>query len=171
MTTATSNVLNEVEIFRLSMQVTDQVLKMNLKDITHEESLIAPQPAGNCLNWVVGHLVCIYNEMLPLLDQAPLAERDKLQRYARGTAPIQNATEAMQFGELQTLWQQTIARVEDGLANLTPEQLDSLAPSSPTNNPKETVRSLLTVISFHQAYHAGQTGTLRRIIGKPGAIA
>jgi uncharacterized damage-inducible protein DinB len=34
----------------------------------------------------------------------------------------------------------------------------------------ETVRSLLGTILFHQAYHSGQTGLLRRIAGKPGAI-
>jgi hypothetical protein len=32
------------------------------------------------------------------------------------------------------------------------------------------VRSLLATVAFHQAYHAGQTGTLRRVVGKSGAI-
>jgi len=41
---------------------------------------------------------------------------------------------------------------------------------SPTGNPNETVRTLLTTIMFHQAYHAGQTAVLRRIAGKEGAI-
>lgn len=37
-------------------------------------------------------------------------------------------------------------------------------------NPEETVSSLLTVVLFHRGYHAGQTGILRRIAGKAGAI-
>jgi uncharacterized damage-inducible protein DinB len=48
--------------------------------------------------------------------------------------------------------------------------MDEPAPFSPTNNPKETVRSLLATVFFHQAYHVGQTGLLRRIAGKEGAI-
>lgn len=27
------------------------------------------------------------------------------------------------------------------------------------------------VLAFHEAYHVGQTGLLRRILGKPGAFA
>jgi len=66
---------------------------------------------------------------------------------------------------------EAVKRFDIGLESLTPERLDSAAPFSPSNNPKETVRSLMTVVAFHQAYHVGQMGVLRRIIGKPGAIA
>jgi uncharacterized damage-inducible protein DinB len=62
-------------------------------------------------------------------------------------------------------------RIDVGLADLTSEALDAPAPASPNNDPDETVRSLLALVSFHQAYHAGQTGLLRRIAGKDGAIA
>jgi hypothetical protein len=48
--------------------------------------------------------------------------------------------------------------------------MDGPAPFSPSKNPKETLRSLLTTVLFHQAYHSGQTGLLRRIAGKEGAI-
>lgn len=53
---------------------------------------------------------------------------------------------------------------------LTSETLDRTAPFSPSGDPNETVRSLLTAISWHQAYHAGQMEILRRIAGKDGAI-
>jgi uncharacterized damage-inducible protein DinB len=42
--------------------------------------------------------------------------------------------------------------------------------NSPSGNPDETVRSLITTVMFHQAYHAGQTAVLRRIAGREGAI-
>ena len=38
------------------------------------------------------------------------------------------------------------------------------------NDPDETVGSLLSVVLFHQAYHAGQTAVLRRVAVKDGAI-
>jgi len=34
-----------------------------------------------------------------------------------------------------------------------------------------TVAEALTILGFHEAYHVGQLGIQRRLIGKDGAIA
>lgn len=171
MTALASNLLQEVEIFRDNARTTHQIVKLNLDGLTHEDSLISPEPGGNCLNWVLGHLVYVYDQFLPLLGQPPVFEPGALSRYARGTPPLRNRGEAVEFSRLINGWDQVAERVDAGLASLTEDQLNRPAPSSPRDNPNESVRSLLGVVSFHQAYHAGQTGLLRRIAGKNGAIA
>jgi hypothetical protein len=50
------------------------------------------------------------------------------------------------------------------------QRLAEKAPFSPTNDPNETVGSLIAGFVFHDAYHAGQTGLLRRIAARGGAI-
>lgn len=171
MSTATSETLREIEIFRQSAETIHKIVSLNVEGISQEESLIQPRPAGNCLNWIVGHLVNVYDGLLPLLGQKPVLGTETLKRYARGSAPLENPSEALQLSELLAAWDQASERVDAGLAELTTEQLDAPAPSSPRNNPNETVRSLLGLVAFHQAYHAGQLGLLRRIAGKKGAIA
>ncbi len=57
----------------------------------------------------------------------------------------------------------------EGLAQVTEDQLSQKAPISPTENPDETIGSLLSTFAFHDAYHIGQTGVLRRIVGKAAA--
>lgn len=172
MTTAVSETVKEVEVLRQQAQATRRVVQLNVDGITQEESLIHPNPGGNCLNWVVGHLVAIYDQMLPLLGQKPVMEEGALKRYARGTPPLENPAEALDFQVLLAAWNDAGDRVDAGLAGVTSEMLDKpVQQHSPTNNPNETVRSLLPTVLFHQAYHAGQTGLLRRIAGKPGAIA
>ena len=161
----------EIETFRHQAGMARDVVRINTDGVTHEESLIQPHPGGNCLNWVVGHLVCIYNNALPLLGQEPVMEKDALKRYDRGSSPLRDPADAMSFGELLAAWDRLAERVDAGLAGLTPEYLDQPAPFSPGDNPNETVRSLVSTVLFHQAYHAGQTGVLRRLAGKPGAIA
>lgn len=161
---------NEIQVLRHQARVTRRVVQLNVDSISHEESLIQPQPAGNCLNWVVGHLVCVYQLVFPLLGQESVIGEARLKPYVRHAAPLTNSAEALPLQELLAAFDKASERVDDGLANLAPNRLDDPAPFSPTNNPKETVRSLLASISFHQAYHAGQTGLLRRIAGKPGAI-
>ena len=170
MTTATLETVRDIEVFRHQAQVIGQVLRLNVAGLTQEESLIQPAPGGNCLNWIVGHLVCIYNDTLPMLGQERVKEKAVLKRYGRGTPPLQDPAEALDLQELMTAWDEATRRIDAGLAGLTPEALDRPAPHSPGNNPDETVRSLLSVTLFHQAYHAGQTGILRRIAGKEGAI-
>lgn len=170
MSTAASETLSEVQVFRHQAGMVHKVVQVNVDGLTQEESLIQPQPGGNCLNWVVGHLVCIYGKALSFLGQEPVMEESALKRYDRGAPPLSDPADALEIGELMTAWDETTRRIDAGLAGLTPEILDRPVPHSPSGNPNETVRSLLTTIFFHQAYHAGQTGVLRRIAGKEGAI-
>jgi uncharacterized damage-inducible protein DinB len=164
-------VSNETEVLRQQARTIQRVVRLNVEGISHKESLIQPQPAGNCLNWVIGHLVVAYQSIFPLLEQEPVISEERLKAYERHSSPLKDRAEALPFQELLAAFDKASERVDAGLTSLAPRRLDEPAPFSPTNDPKETVRSLLASISFHQAYHAGQTGLLRRIAGKPGAIA
>lgn len=170
MTTAATETLGETRVLRLQTRVIQGVVKRNVDGLTEEESLIQPQLGGNCLNWVVGHLLYVYDQVLPTLGQAPVLGKDTLKRYARGTSQLQNSAEAMDMQKLMSAWDEAANRVDAGLETLTAEALDRPAPFSPNNDPHETVRTLLSKVFFHQAYHAGQCGLLRRIAGKAGAI-
>jgi uncharacterized damage-inducible protein DinB len=170
MTTTATETLGEVRVLRLQTRAVQGVLKRNVDGLTEEESLIQPQPGGNCLNWVVGHLLYVYDRVLPMLGQAPVLGTDTLKRYGRGTSQLENSSEAMDMQKLMAAWDEAANRVDAGLEGLTAEALDRPAPFSPNDDPQETVRTLLSKIFFHQAYHAGQTGLLRRIAGKEGAI-
>ena len=170
MTTAAPATLSEVEVFRNQARMCQMVLRLNADGVSHEESLIQPSPGGNCLNWVVGHLACIYNKMLPMLGQEQVMDAEALKRYDRGAPPITDAAEALELRDLLAAFEKATERIDAGLAGLTPEALDQKAAESPSGNPNETVRSLLATVFFHQAYHTGQTGILRRMAGKEGAI-
>ena len=170
MTTTATETSSDVRVLHHQVRAIHRVLKMNVDGLTQEESLIQPQPGGNCLNWNVGHLLYVYDQILPMLGQSPVLGVDTLQRYGRGTAHIQNAAEALDLAQLMTAWDEAAQRMEAGLESLTPEILDQPAPWSPRNDPEETVGSLLSIVFFHQAYHTGQTGLLRRMAGKEGAL-
>ena len=160
----------EIELWRLQARMSRDVVNANTHGLTHEDSLVEPQPGGNRLNWVLGHLVSVYDGFLPLLKQEPVMGPGALQRFARGAPPLTDPAEAVDFGRLLAAWNQASERVDAGLASLDPGILDRPVPHSPSGNPGETVRSLITTVMFHQAYHAGQTAVLRRIAGREGAI-
>lgn len=169
MATAAVRELNEIVVLRNQNQMMQKVVRMNTEGVTHAQSMIQPASGGNSMNWVIGHLLCIYNYILPAVGQPPVMLNERLKQYDRGTACV-TAANALEFEGLLTAMDEAVARFDTGLAGLTSARLDEKAPFSPTNNPDETVRSVMGVLMFHQAYHAGQTGILRRIVGKPGAM-
>jgi uncharacterized damage-inducible protein DinB len=170
MTSTASTPAHDLDILRQQARTAHLMVRLSVAGVTHEESLIQPQPGGNCLNWVVGHLLWAEHRVLSVLQQSPAMDETRLKRYARRGPPLQDPAEAVGLGDLMAAWDACDGRMDAGLAGLTPEALDQPVANSPTNNPNETVRSLLGTFMFHQAYHAGQTGLLRRLVGKEGAV-
>lgn len=158
-----------LESLTLQMEYIKNVVNRNTEDFTHAQSLQRPQPGGNCLNWVVGHIVATRDRTLGLVGGEPLWDDDVRAPYATGSGPLEE-DRALPLERLLTDFAESHRRVVAGLASLTGEQLAAAAPFSPTGNPQETIGSLLAGLLFHDAYHAGQTGLLRRLAGKPGTI-
>jgi uncharacterized damage-inducible protein DinB len=162
--------IGEVVVYRQMARAIHGVVRRSVQDLSQEDSLIQPKAEGNCANWVMGHLLHVYEMVLPALGQQSLNKNGGFERFKRGGEGLKGAEDAIGINELVAAWDEASKRVEAGLEALTAKQLDEKAPFSPGNNPNETVRSLLTTMFFHQAYHTGQLGLLRRMAGKPGAI-
>lgn len=151
------------------LQVTRMVLDINLDGITHDESLVGPDRGGNCINWVVGHMVTAYNHLLPAIGGDSVWDGERQALYDRGSAPI-TAELAVPISELAADFASAHDRVVERVAALTPEELAAPAPYSPVSNPEETIGSLIGLLAFHQSYHTGQTGILRRMVGRDSAL-
>lgn len=155
------------EVIARQFELCGHVLKRNLEGLTHEESV--QQPAqGNNVNWVVGHIVRARNNMLGLLTGEPLFDRKQFDAYE--VEPLTDRSKAIRFDELLDKYESLQKPLTDAVRKLSPEKWAEKAPFSPTGNPDETIGSLLTAVAFHEAYHTGQTGLQRRLVGKPGVI-
>ncbi len=146
------------------------VLKKNLEGLSHEDSLIQPAPGGNCLNWVLGHIVASRGRTLTAVGEEPIWGPREAASYERSSDPITNAGQALPLERILADLDASQEKILAGLQKLTDEDLAAKSSFSPSNNEKETIGSLLAGLLFHEAYHAGQTGLLRRLIGKDGAL-
>lgn len=153
----------------LQLQFCERVLETNAGDITHEESLRSFQPAGNGLNWVLGHLVAIRCQFLGALGGEPVWSEAECQPYARRGPPLTDPSKARPLAEIWRAFELTQARLLDTVARLTPADLSRALPPEPPDAAPKTRGELLAVLGFHDAYHAGQTGMIRRLLGKPPA--
>ena len=131
------------------------VLNRNLKYISHEESIISPAQGGNSLNWVVGHILVSRDDIRELIGLDRLCG-DDMKMYDRDTEPV-SPDKLMDLGRLLEMY-------NDG-QNILEEKLKS----TDLREENEKYR-MVTFLAFHESYHVGQTGILRRIIGKEGAI-
>lgn len=140
-----------------------QVIKTNTEGLSHEDSLRYPEPGGNCLNWVVGHIVAARNSILELLGAERIWTKEESAPYARGTKPIP-AADARPLAAILADLDRSQERLSSWLERASTEDLERAAGDS-------TVGEKLAFLQFHETYHAGQTGLLRRLLGRTGAIA
>lgn len=136
----------------------------NLEGITHEDSLIAPKTGGNCINWVLGHIVATRNRLLPLVGEQPIWPREMAFRYSGREGADWARENALNLRDIETdlaRSQQQLLTALDGMNEQTMSVL---------TNDGRPVADVVGFFQFHETYHAGQIALLRRVVGKPGAI-
>ena len=154
----------------LQLETAKWALHENLEGLSHEDSLVSAEKGGNNANWVLGHLVSANSDLLQTLGEDVSCDAEQMAPYKRGSEPLDPA-KAQPLDELLTAFDRSHDRLVAKLGSMSAQELAAPAPFSPTNNPDETLGSLASVVAFHQAYHVGQTGVLRRMVGRAGAIA
>lgn len=154
----------DVSALRAVSATTQEVAAACTEGISHAESLLAPGGIGNGMNWVLGHMVHVNEAILQLLGARGVLEPDELVRYAPGAPPI-GTGDARSFPWMrETLLAQT-PLLDAAWAAVSQERLQSPPPPGFDG----VLSDFLRFIVFHQAYHTGQCGTLRRQLGKaPG---
>ena len=157
------------DTLRLQLLFCENVVRKNVGDVTHEESLRAFPASGNGVNWVLGHLVAIRSQLLGAIGGQPVWSAEECEPYDRHAPPLEHASQAKPLAEIWRAFDLTQARLLETIGRLTPDDLARPVAPEVANPLVKTRGDLLGVIGFHDAYHAGQTGTLRRLLGKPPA--
>ena len=160
--------MNIVDGLATQLAITQRSIKRNLEGVSHEESLRHPHPAGNSANWVLGHILASRSGMLKNLGEQPLLDDAAIQQYRRGSDG--NVPDPLPLDDLIAALDKSQPMMIAGLKRI-PET--ALAAKSPFNSPAGADASYadaLAAMVFHESYHAGQLGLLRRVCGKKGAI-
>ncbi len=154
----------------IQFRYTSHVFKANLEGLSDADALRRPEPAGNCINWVAGHVLSSRAGIVQLVGGKPPFAPADYKRYKRASPPLAAAEETIPLARMLADFAATKEPLTAGLSALTDAQLAAPAPFSPGNNPDETVGTLLVGLAFHESYHTGQLGVLRRLAGRDGVI-
>lgn len=152
-----------IDVMEMQLTTTHWVWNETLKGITHAQSLVQPAH-GNCLNWVGGHVVASRNGLARLVGADPIWEQGRVDRYKRGSAAITGAADdVVPFEEIVADYNRAQAPLLEALRALTPDDLARQVSD-------KTLGLDIQFLLFHETYHVGQLGLLRRLVGLPGVI-
>ncbi|MBV8519523.1 MAG: DinB family protein [Acidobacteria bacterium] len=156
------------ETLATQFNMTAFIANRNLDGLTHEESLVAAAPGGNSTNWILGHVVATRNVVLSAVGQQPVWGEEELRRYRRGSGLL-DVDDALPLDDIQRAFAESQERLLAGIASVPADDWAKPAPFN-VGPVAETLGSLLTKMAIHEGYHLGQTGILRRVVGKEGAL-
>jgi hypothetical protein len=156
--------MTQVRILAQTATIAQSVILRETAGLTHEDTLRQPPFGGNCLNWVLGHIVTGRDDILRLLGQSPLWTQDDYDRCKRGSVPITRPDQALPLERLLRDLAITHERILASLRDMADEQL-----SVPSGD-GVTVGQNLAILLWHEGYHSGQLDLLRRLAGKDDKV-
>lgn len=150
-----------VESVLQGMGLNDQLYRSALEGLSREELNRRSGPESSPLIWLAGHLVSGRSGMAALAGiKMESAWQDCFKRYSKILEP----SAYPEIGEIKSAWSDTSSRVETRLGQLTDQELDAPSPRKfPVKD--QTVRAGLAFLFWHESYHIGQLGFLRKWLG------
>lgn len=146
----------------------NEIVHQQTRDLGQADTLIQPQPSGNCLNWVLGHMLDNQILVLKTLGGTSPIDRTETERYRRDSEPIR--------AEEPGVWslEQLLAGHDQILTALT-ARLGELAEADLDEDIQLGERKVkrgwwVFFLHFHYTYHLGQLEYLRQLAGKTDKV-
>ena len=149
-----------------------KAIHRNLNDLAHKDTVYIPEPDGNCINWVLGHIISARGMMLLLTGAGTsLLSEAEAAVFQRGSVAMKSGENAVDLDKLKTALDESQKLLIPAIQVLTDETLAKEVPEKFQRPPLTgTIGQALATLNYHEAYHNGQIGLLRRLAGKAGAI-
>lgn len=135
--------------------------------LSAEELLRQPGEHGNPILWILGHVIATRGGLLRILGaawDAPVWTR----AFVRGSAPPA-AWEYPPVAQMLATLTATDGALAAALETIPPEQW-SAASAHAFPVPDRTLRGDLAFFVFHETYHVGQMGYVRRWLGHSSLV-
>jgi DinB superfamily len=122
---------------------------------------------GHDARWIVGHLA-VYRCRVAAWAGQPKSTMDWESAFQRGTSPAA-VPDSLESSLLLAEFHAAHARMEIGFPTLTDAALQH-ALSRKLPDGSDTIGGAIRFMVWHEAYHLGQLGLLRRLVGKLGIV-
>jgi len=146
------------------LDIEHNLIHTQTEGLTQADTLIQPQPSGNCMNWVLEHLLDNQITLLTLLGAETPVDPALLERYRRDSEPV--------TGEGPGVL--TLERLLDGHDRVQAALAARLGELGDADFAREiefrdrtiTVGWRVLFLNFHYTNHIGQLELLRQMAGR-----
>ena len=143
------------------------VIKKQTDGLTHADGLLQLPFRGNCLNWVLGHIVAGRDGILKLLGESPIWSEEETAPYNRGSEPLTCDENVHSLEKLLSGLERSQKVLTAALARTPQEELEK---TIETFRGEKSLGDHVAFLLWHEAYHVGQLELLRQLAGKDDAV-
>ena len=153
-----------IDDFSRMMQMENRIIHDQTKDLTQADTLIQPQPGGNCMNWVLGHALDTLITILETVGGSSPVDKKSLARYPHGSEPV------LEQGPGVWSLEELLAGfdlVQDAMTSQLQTMCDEDFKQELVWNEKTVTGGWKVLFFFfHFTYHVGQLELLRNLAGR-----
>ena len=136
--------------------------KLQIEGLSDAECLLQPAVRGNCINWILGHILLSRGNVLESLGQDAVIDSSILDLYDTDSVPITEESEGVfKLDQLITLFDESQEMINETLSTISDQ--DWLEKEINERGNKQWER--IEFLSWHENYHVGQLEYLRQLAG------
>lgn len=154
-----------VQPFAMLFTMNNALVLKGLHGLTDDEAWHQIEGRGNSVAWMVGHLVETREQLLKALGASSGLGWGG--RFKRGAVRLERADYPTR-AEVEAAFVATQEPVLAALLGLSAERLAQ--PTPVTVGAAKTMADLVAFFAFHEGYHVGQIGYVRRFLGHAALI-
>ena len=136
------------------------LINVLIDGLDNEDSLVQPPYEGNCLNWVLGHIISGRHTALKLLSRHPFWSQAEIALYKTGAPPITSPEQALPLDKLINDLELSQERIAAALEAMTES---GLLEDGETERGVKPIAQHLEGLHWHETYHVGQLELLAEL--------
>lgn len=142
------------------IEYVDRNIKEQTENLTHADSMKQLPFPGNCMNWLLGHILVYRDEYLGAIDGVSAPDAAEFAIYGGGSDPLTDSTKAIPLEILIERLDASSVRIKEAFQSLTEEKLNQPYESWAGNTLDDHLHFYVVV---HEAMHLGQLEILREL--------
>ncbi len=148
------------EDFKVLFETWQWIVEVQTEGLSQADLLLQPQPGGNCMMWVLGHMVESMKDLIVTVGGAEPEGFEAYNRFERTSDPL--LADELGLPDLAKIRQDFTALTAMAAKTLE-NQADSFFNEPGWNGTKGAT---ILFFAFHMSYHSGQLEYLRNLAGK-----